>query len=165
MSVTLDLQIADEGDDHPPPATIEHWVTTTIITVFENAKDTIKPNNHCELTVRIVDRTEITTLNRDYRGKNKATNVLSFPAELPDHIELPLLGDVVICAPIVVQEAREQNKQTQHHWAHMIVHGTLHLLGYDHIDDSEATVMEGLEINILADLNIQNPYLFSTPDE
>lgn len=165
MSVTLDLQIADEGDDHPPPAAIERWVTTTIITVFENAKDSIKPNNHCELTVRIVDRNEITTLNRDYRGKNKATNVLSFPAELPDHIELPLLGDVVICAPIVAQEARDQNKQTQHHWAHMIVHGTLHLLGYDHIDDNDAAVMEGLEINILADLNIQNPYLYSTADE
>jgi probable rRNA maturation factor len=109
--------------------------------------------------VRIVGPEEIRALNRDYRGKDKPTNVLSFPADIPDHIDLPLLGDLIVCADVVRNEAAEQHKSTQDHWAHMVIHGTLHLLGFDHIDDDEAQEMELLEISILQQLGIDNPYL------
>jgi probable rRNA maturation factor len=112
-----------------------------------------------EMTIRISDRDEITQLNRDYRGKDKATNVLSFPFETPAEIdELALLGDVVICAEVVMDEAQQQQKSIEAHWAHMVIHGTLHLLGYDHMDDTEANEMELLEISILAELGYSNPY-------
>ncbi|HEY9131865.1 MAG TPA: rRNA maturation RNase YbeY [Dyella sp.] len=112
-----------------------------------------------ELSIRIVDTDEGRALNRDYRGKDYATNVLSFPAELPSGIRLPLLGDLAICAPVVAREAGEQRKPAQHHWAHMTVHGVLHLLGYDHIEDAEAEVMEALETRILGRLGIADPYV------
>lgn len=111
-----------------------------------------------ELSIRIVDAKEGRALNRDYRGKDYATNVLSFPAELPPGLNLPLMGDLVICAPVVVREAAEQSKPARHHWAHMTVHGVLHLLGYDHIEDAEAEQMEALETRILAGLGIADPY-------
>jgi len=111
-----------------------------------------------EVSLRIVDADEITALNHQYRGKNYATNVLSFPADLPEELELPLLGDIVVCAEVVEREALEQHKPSAAHWAHMVVHGTLHLLGYDHIDDDEADAMEGREIEILERLNFSNPY-------
>lgn len=149
MDVVVDIQIASEDEDHPPPSMFESWVQTTIGTKLP----------HAEVTVRLVDIAEITQLNSTYRNKNNATNILSFPAELPEPIDLPLLGDLVICTPIVNQEAREQRKQPTDHWAHMTIHGTLHLLGYDHIDDEDAAVMEALEIEILAGLNISNPYI------
>lgn len=161
MSVIIDLQIADDGDDHPPPLSIEHWVTTAIAGAKCQLSD--KGNDDAdvefELTVRIVGRQEITELNHLYRHKDKATNVLSFPADLPDHIDLPLLGDLIICADVVRQEAIEQHKTLSDHWAHMLVHGTLHLLGHDHIEDDEAEEMEALEITILAKLGVANPYL------
>ena len=97
-------------------------------------------------------------LNSQYRQKDKPTNVLSFPFEVPEGIELNLLGDLVVCASVVEQEAKEQNKVLFHHWAHMIVHGCLHLLGYDHINDADADEMEALEVKILAKLAISNPY-------
>lgn len=160
MAVIVDLQIADDGDDHPPPSSIEHWLTTAISCAQQHVDNTTaSPDVEFELTVRIVDRQEITALNHQYRHKNKATNVLSFPAELPDHIDLPLLGDLVICADVVRQEAIEQHKTLTAHWAHMLVHGTLHLLGYDHIDDDEAKEMEDLEVIILDKLEVANPYL------
>ena len=112
-------------------------------------------------TVRIVDETEIHTLNRDYRGKDKATNVLSFPAEAIEGLPAELhteLGDIVICAPVVIREAQEQGKVLADHWAHMLVHGTLHLLGYDHIDDNDAETMEALERKILGQAGIADPY-------
>lgn len=112
-----------------------------------------------EISLRIVDIDEITELNQQYRGKDYATNVLSFPADLPPELKLPHLGDIVICAAVVEREADEQEKPHLAHWAHMIVHGTLHLLGYDHIDDDEALVMEALEVEILQSLNIADPYL------
>ncbi|MGO4703372.1 rRNA maturation RNase YbeY [Dyella sp. 2RAB6] len=111
-----------------------------------------------ELSIRIVDAKEGRALNRDYRGKDYATNVLSFPAELPPGVTLPLIGDLAICAPVVAREAAEQGKAPRDHWAHMTVHGVLHLLGYDHLEDTEAEAMEALETRILAGLGIADPY-------
>ena len=112
-----------------------------------------------ELLIRIVDTVESQDLNRDYRGKDKPTNVLSFPFEAPPGMELPLLGDLVICRQVVEAEAIEQGKPLMAHWAHMVVHGSLHLLGYDHIEDEEAEEMEQLERDIMQELGFADPYL------
>ena len=111
-----------------------------------------------EISLLIVDEEEGAELNRQWRGKEGPTSVLSFPSDLPAELELPLLGDLVICVPVVEQEAIEQKKSLNSHWAHMIVHGTLHLLGYDHIDDQEAEEMESLETEILGQLGYPDPY-------
>ncbi len=111
-----------------------------------------------DLALRIVDEREGRALNRHYRGKDYATNVLSFPADLPEGVELPILGDIVLCAPVVAREAREQGKALHHHYAHLTVHGVLHLLGFDHEDEREAEAMELLERQILASLGIDDPY-------
>ncbi|GAB3728304.1 rRNA maturation RNase YbeY [Luteimonas pelagia] len=116
-----------------------------------------------DLAIRIVDAREGRSLNRHFRGRDHATNVLSFPAELPeglpDDVRLPLLGDLVLCAPVIAREAREQRKPLNDHYAHMTVHGALHLLGWNHEDDTEAECMERLEREILASLGIADPYL------
>ncbi|MGO1003431.1 rRNA maturation RNase YbeY [Lysobacter sp. Hz 25] len=115
-----------------------------------------------DLAIRVVDNKEGRSLNRHYRGRDYATNVLSFPADmpegLPEGVRLPLLGDLVICAPVVAREAREQKKALNDHYAHLTVHGTLHLLGWDHEDEREAECMEQLEREILASLGIADPY-------
>jgi probable rRNA maturation factor len=111
-----------------------------------------------ELSVRIVDADEGRALNRDYRDKDYATNVLSFPAELPPGVPLPILGDLVLCAPVIAREAAEQCKPLKHHYAHMLVHGVLHLLGHDHMDEAEAEAMEAIEREVLAGLGIPDPY-------
>lgn len=115
-----------------------------------------------ELGIRVVGEDEGRTLNRDFRGRDYATNVLSFPAELPEglpeRLRPPLLGDLVICAPVVAREAAQQRKTVAAHYAHMTVHGTLHLLGWDHEDDAEAEAMEAREREILAALQIEDPY-------
>ncbi|HET8819541.1 MAG TPA: rRNA maturation RNase YbeY [Xanthomonadaceae bacterium] len=115
-----------------------------------------------DLAIRLVDAREGRSLNRHYRGKDSATNVLSFPAELPEGlpegVRLPLLGDLVLCAPVIAREAREQRKPLAAHYAHMTVHGALHLLGWNHEDEREAECMEGLEREILAGLGIDDPY-------
>ena len=98
----------------------------------------------------------------EYRGKNYATNVLSFPSDLPEDFDPPLLGDLALCAAVINKEAQEQNKTATAHWAHMVVHGCLHLLGFDHIDDAEADEMEAREITILRQLGFNNPYEFNT---
>lgn len=116
------------------------------------------PDITVEVSLRFVDDETIRELNRDYRGKDKPTNVLSFPFEAPPGVPTTLLGDLVICAPVVAAEAAEQGKPLTAHWAHMVVHGVLHLLGYDHIDDADAEIMEGLEVEILAGLGVPNPY-------
>jgi probable rRNA maturation factor len=118
-----------------------------------------KRRKPAELAIRIVDLDEGRTLNRDYRGKDYATNVLSFPAELPPGVVVPLIGDLAICAPVVQREAAEQTKSPRAHWAHLTIHGVLHLLGYDHIEDDEAEAMEALETRILASLGIADPYV------
>lgn len=111
-----------------------------------------------ELSIRIVGAREGRALNRQYRGKDYATNVLSFPVELPQGVASALLGDLVICAPVVAREAREQTKAPGDHYAHLTVHGVLHLLGFDHQHEREAARMESLETRILAGLGIANPY-------
>lgn len=117
-----------------------------------------KHDKSAELSIRIVDADEGLDLNSRYRHKDYATNVLSFPADLPSGFELPLLGDLVICAPVVAREATEQRKPERDHWAHLTVHGTLHLLGFDHVIASEAECMEALETRILAEMRIPDPY-------
>lgn len=111
-----------------------------------------------EVSIRIVDEAEGAELNRTWRHKDYATNVLSFPAELPPGIRSPLLGDLVICAPVVIREAAQQGKSPEAHWAHLVVHGTLHLLGYDHETEAEAEAMEALETRMLAGLGYPDPY-------
>lgn len=111
------------------------------------------------LNLRIVDEPEGRELNRRWRGRDYATNVISFPADLPVGTGINLLGDIVICAPVVVHEAADQDKSVAAHFAHMLVHGILHLRGFDHMSDQQADAMESLESRLLADLSIGNPYL------
>ena len=112
-----------------------------------------------ELTIRLVDEAEGRELNHTWRHKDYATNVLSFPADVPDELlDIPLLGDLVICVPVVEREAREQGKSLEAHWAHLVIHGCLHLLGYDHLEDEEAEEMEALERELLAELGHPDPY-------
>lgn len=149
--MNLDVTIQSAScEPVPDEDDIRYWIRTTL--------QQQQRHDDAELTVRLVDIDEMTTLNQSYRGKSGPTNVLSFPAELPPELALPLLGDIVICAPVVIREAREQQKTAQAHWAHMTVHGTLHLLGYDHLEDEEAQQMEALETNILHSLNFDSPY-------
>ncbi len=117
-----------------------------------------KRRRPAELAIRIVDVDEGRALNRGYRGKDYATNVLSFQVELPPGSSLSLIGDLAICAPVVLREAAEQGKPPRDHWAHLTIHGVLHLLGHDHVDDRDAEAMEALEIRILAGLGIDDPY-------
>lgn len=156
MDTYIDLQLAADGDDLPGQDAIQSWVSAAL-SAAEYAGD------EAELSVRLVDSDESQQLNHQYRGKDKPTNVLSFPFEQPEGLpadaHLPLLGDLVICVPVVAREALEQSKNCQAHWAHMLVHGTLHLLGYDHIDDAEAEQMEALETKILLALGYPNPYI------
>ncbi len=111
-----------------------------------------------DICIKIVDEAESQNLNHTYRNKNQPTNVLSFTAELPDFVESTHLGDLAICAAVVEREAIEQSKAIEHHWAHMSIHGLLHLLGYDHVEVNEAEAMEELEVGLLAELKIENPY-------
>lgn len=144
----IEVQVIFSSPGQPDKAQIRQWVDAAL---QGYDKDT-------EIVVRIVDVHESAQLNKQYRHKPGPTNILSFPADIPEGIGLNLLGDLVICAPVVEREALEQQKTLSHHWAHIIVHGVLHLLGYDHIVDDEAEVMENKEISILQTLNISNPY-------
>ena len=151
MELHLDLQVMVES---PVPAEqrFKDWVAASLSGRRQQA----------ELTIRVVDADEMTKLNRDYRHKDMVTNVLSFPFEMPEGIDdseaAELLGDIVICAEVVESEAQEQGKNSQAHWAHMVTHGVLHLLGYDHIEAAEADEMEALEAQILGAQGYANPY-------
>lgn len=144
----IDIQKEAEDDGLPSDDELNYWVESAL-----------EPNNKgSELTVRIVELEESRTLNNQYRHKDKPTNVLSFPFENPPGLELPLLGDLVICAPVVRAEAKEQNKSLTAHWAHMVIHGTLHLQGYDHIQAADAEIMEAKEVVYLQKLGFPDPY-------
>ncbi|WP_372982227.1 rRNA maturation RNase YbeY [Marinobacter sediminum] len=145
--LTVDIQNVFEGSSVPADAQLQSWAQSAWL-----------GEHPSEVTVRIVDTSESQTLNNEFRGKDKPTNVLSFPFEAPAGITVPLAGDLVICAPVVEREAAEQHKTPTAHWAHMVVHGMLHLQGYDHVDDEDAEVMEALEIRLLAQLGFGNPY-------
>jgi probable rRNA maturation factor len=145
----LDIQRAC-GDSLPDADALQRWV--------EAALGQAGHAGDAEISLRLVDEAEMAALNARYRGRAGPTNVLSFPCDLPEALNLPLLGDVVICAPVVRREALEQGKSERAHWAHMAVHGTLHLLGYDHVDSVDAEVMEGLETSILEALAFPCPY-------
>jgi probable rRNA maturation factor len=140
-------------EEAPDPDSIQSWVDAAVGDRMEAA----------ELCICIVSEAEGAELNARYRGKQGATNVLSFAADLPEIVPLPLLGDIVICAAIVLKEAQEQGKQVQAHWAHMVVHSTLHLLGYDHLDSAGAKQMESAEAEILRSLNFPPPYATGCP--
>jgi len=149
MSETqIDVQYAVAADGIPGAELIRQWVGQALPA----------DKTAAELTVRIVDEAEITALNRQYRGKDGPTNVLSFPYEEIPGMASGLLGDVVICAPVVASEAVAQDKPMEAHWAHIVIHGVLHLLGYDHHKDDEANRMEATETALLAELGYANPY-------
>ena len=150
MKYYIDIQHACED---PSPVTDEilgNWATLAL-TPYRDA---------AELTLRCVDLEEITHLNHMYRKQNKATNVLAFPASYPKDVELeyPMLGDVIICPAILMQESITLEKTLTAHWAHIVIHGVLHLLGYDHIKEDEAEIMQSIEIQLLAELGFNNPY-------
>lgn len=149
MTSDIDIQIATQTPEEqlPSKASLTRWANLSV---------SGKPG--FEVTIRIVDEAESQALNAQYRQKDKPTNVLSFPFEAPAGIELPLLGDLVICAPVVMKEAAEQQKNLESHWAHMVIHGMLHLQGYDHILDQDAEVMEKREVDLMAELGYKNPY-------
>jgi len=152
LNLALDLQLAlaqSQGAELPEQAALEQWVKAALEGRMEEA----------ELTIRLVENDESASLNKQYRNKQGPTNVLSFPFEAPADVPLPLLGDLIICAPLVAQEAQEQGKTVRAHWAHLVVHGVLHLRGYDHIDDSDAREMEDLERKIMAYLGFDDPYM------
>lgn len=155
MAVTADVQLACDDPDIPPATDFQAWVAETV------GQSGRAPDRDAEVAVRVVDADEIQTLNRLYRDKDCPTNVLSFPAG--DIEGLPpdapkLLGDLVVCASVVADEAGAQDKTVADHWAHMIVHGTLHLLGFDHETEAEAAEMEALEVRILASQSVTDPY-------
>ena len=155
MKLHIDIQTATT-EAVPDEDDIRRWIGAAL---------SGRREQETEISLRLVDREEMAALNRDYRGRRGATNVLSFPAELPSELALPLLGDIVICAPVVRDEATQQGKTLAAHWAHMTIHGTLHLLGYDHVADAEAALMEQLETDILAALDYPCPYRGGTPKE
>ena len=149
----VEVQVASDASDIPSGDAISDWVHRTAAAAGHDGESTI--------LIRVVDEDEMHELNRNYRNQDKPTNVLSFPAGEIDGLpagEAAMLGDIVVCAGVVAREAAEQGKSSADHWSHMIVHGTLHLLGYDHMSEPEAKAMEGLERDILAGIGISDPY-------
>ncbi len=147
MTIELDIQTVSACNSIPDDLSFKSWVSEVL-------------NDHAQvhLTLRLVDEAESARLNFQYRSKKGPTNVLSFPADLPPVIDLPLLGDIVICAPLVELEATEQGKDLEAHWAHLVIHGVLHLLGLDHQSHDELQVMEAREITLLKSLGFAEPY-------
>ena len=146
MPLSIELQLACPAAGIPAVKEFERWAGSAL------------RQADAELTIRVVDRTESRDLNRTYRGKDKPTNVLSFPFEAPEHLPSHYLGDLVICAPVVAAEATAQGKPVTSHWAHMVIHGMLHLQGYDHQEEAQAAEMEQLERQIMSDLGYPDPY-------
>lgn len=168
--IDVDVQLACDKRDFfllelQMSAQIEVWARAALESmqvVWKRSPQWLAPlsfHQSAQLTVRIVGEAEAATLNQDYRQRRGVTNVLSFPFGEPFHCQPPLLGDIVICASRVAVEARQQNKPVLAHWAHLVVHGVLHLLGYDHLDSQQAQLMEDLEIIILEQLGFPDPYV------
>ena len=157
MKVKVEFQ---KACDVPTPSTqdFEKWIRLTI-NVIEYSK------GNTEVNIRAIDEQEMSFLNSTFRGKTGTTNILSFPAHLPDEIGLNLLGDIAICGPIVAKEAARLDKPDNSHWAHLTIHGTLHLVGYDHRTKKESNQMENLEARILKKLGISNPYTLKALSE
>lgn len=149
MNNDLTIQIAPGLSIRPSEIELTTWVNTVL---SEQRQD------NAEMTVRFVDCEEMRQLNKQFRNKDKHTNVLSFPNPMPPGLRGAYLGDVVVCVPVIEIEATEQDKDPLAHYAHMLVHGILHLLGYDHQSDEDAKVMEGIEVKILANLGFPDPY-------
>ena len=147
MTLNLDLQNESGKSGVPSRSEFERWVEASLRQDYSDL----------EQTIRVVEENESQSLNAQFRDVNKSTNVLAFPAE-DDYLDYECLGDLVICAPVVEREASEQGKELQAHWAHMVIHGMLHLQGFDHDNDSNAAQMESLEIKILGTLGYTNPY-------
>ena len=147
MAPRIDLQNDDALEALPALDLFERWIEAALQQSYPDL----------EQTVRVVDQAESRELNQRYRGKNRATNVLAFPSDA-EHLDYACLGDLVICAPLVAAEAAAQHKPLEAHWAHLVVHGMLHLQGYDHANEAKTTQMEALEIKILDSLGYANPY-------
>lgn len=154
LELDFELQLSDALDAQhaglPDEAQITLWLAQALRGRVASAA----------ITARLVDAAESQALNEQYRGKDKPTNVLSFPNDLPPGVPgADLIGDLVLCVPVIEQEAEEQHKALEAHWAHLFVHGALHLAGFDHIESAEADIMEALEQQILANLGYPDPYL------
>lgn len=154
MPVTIEMSVSENIDpeegDIPDAASVQLWADQACFS-----------DDRLIASVRVVSRDEMRELNHTWRGKNRPTNVLSFPMQSPEDVGLKMLGDLALCAAVINTEARQQHKPAQAHWAHMVVHGMLHLQGYDHIDETQAEAMEALEVRILHQLDFDNPYLES----
>ena len=152
MPVTIEMSVSDNLDaeegDIPDADLVQQWAEKACLC-----------DDRVVTSVQIVSKDEMRELNNTWRGKDRPTHVLSFPMQSPDEVDLKILGDLALCADVINTEAIEQHKPAQAHWAHMVVHGMLHLQGYDHIDEHQAEEMEALEIRILDQLGFDNPYL------
>ena len=150
MTNTIDVFVDNSCDapNVPSDAQFTQWTIAALHDLRARA----------EVSIGIVDEQNSAALNKQYREKNYATNVLSFPSDLPEDFNPPLLGDLALCAAVIEREAHEQRKPTLAHWAHMVIHGCLHLVGFDHIDDADAEQMEAREVAILHTLGFSNPY-------
>ena len=151
MTARLDLTIqqASTHPQCPDEGSIRKWITLALAQDPKSA----------EITVRIVDEEECAELNTQFRNRQGPTNVLAFPYDCTAQDGVDLYGDIVICAPVVARESKEQHKDLQSHWAHMVIHGTLHLMGYDHTEKKDAETMEALECSLMDNLGYNNPYL------
>ncbi len=163
----VELQLVTRRPWVPGPVTLRRWARAAHaagLAALPARKRRVHESVAAKagLCVRVVGSAESRRLDREYRGKDKPTNVLSFPASPEERVATGALGDVVVCAPVVAREAREQGKTLGAHWAHMVVHGTLHLLGYDHLAARDAKAMEALEVAILRGLEFHDPYLWVT---
>jgi len=156
MTVIVDVSISEDlisetpesgDDDIPESGLLQSWASAAYLNTVPAVA-----------SVRVTTADEIQRLNKNYRNKDKTTNVLSFPMQSPDEVDIRLLGDIALCASVIKQEASQQSKSELSHWAHMVVHGMLHLQGYDHVKNDEAEIMEKLEVDILKQLGFANPY-------
>ena len=151
MSVTVEITVSEEiesaDDEVPGPALLQSWAASAYLI-----------DKPAVASMLVTTAEEMQQLNKQYRDKDKPTNVLSFPMQSPEEVDISLLGDIILCASVIDIEAAQQSKTAESHWAHMVVHGMLHLQGYDHVENDEAEKMEQMEIDILKKLGFANPY-------